>query len=219
MPNLRNGTTYFFQVKAVNIHGASEASNPIELIPVTRPAAPYDFEAEGGDAQVELAWTVPDNGGDAIIRHQYQQSEDSQGFGQWQDIPDSAETGNNKDNYIVTNLANGTLYNFQVRAVNTKEGGGDVSDPKSARPEVPATSPSPPRELEFDAGNGQVTLKWKPSLSDGGSPITKHQYQQKVGTGNWGGWNDIPDSAPSNGNNKISYKVTGLGNVLFTLFR
>ena len=321
VPNLRNGTTYSFQVKAVNIHGESEASNPIELIPVTRPAAPYDFEAEGGDAQVELAWTVPDNGGDAIIRHQYQQSEDSQGFGQWQDIPDSAETGTHKNNYIVTSLANGTLYNFQVRAVNTKEGGGDVSDPKSARPEVPATSPSPPRELEFDAGNGQVTLKWKPSLSDGGrsikehqyrkrisggnwpnnwttipssapgkshatvyvvlplsngttyefevrvlntsdlasassnlisaipeapdtepdsptnlnvtdegnayvvlawtasvsdggSPITKHQYQQKVGTGNgnWGVWNDIPDSAPSNGNNKISYKVTGLGN-------
>ena len=96
MPNLRNGTTYSFQVRAVNIHGASDASTPVELIPVTRPAAPYDFEAEGGDAQVELTWTVPDNGGDAIIRHQYQQSEDSQGFGQWQDIPDSGEVGNSQ---------------------------------------------------------------------------------------------------------------------------
>ena len=54
-----------------------------------------------------------------------------------------------------------------------------------------------------------VTLAWTASASNGGSAITMHQYRQKAGTGAYGNWTDIPNSAPG-GTNAIGHTVTGL---------
>ena len=50
-----------------------------------------------------------------------------------------------------------------------------------------ATVPSPPRNLTATPGDRQVTLQWREPASDGGSPITRYDYQvddeQWVSTG------------------------------------
>ena len=60
-----------------------------------------------------------------------------------------------------------------------------------------------------DARTG-VVLAWT-TPADGGSAITKHQYQRKGRTGNYGSWNDIADSAAGE-DNVAGFTVTGLTN-------
>ena len=70
--------------------------------------------------------------------------------------------------------------------------------------------PGRPEGLSATPGDGEVTLAWTAG-NDGGSAVTKHQYRQKEGSGSFGGWTDIPNSAPSEAN-ATSYTVTGLTN-------
>ena len=52
-------------------------------------------------------------------------------------------------------------------------------------------------------------LSWTAPASDGGSAITKHQYRHKTGSGAFGSWTDIANSA-AGGDNATSYTVKGL---------
>jgi Fibronectin type III domain len=63
---LVNGTTYFFQVTAVNPVGEGQASQ-VSAVPVTVPGAPAGLTVTPGDTRVRLAWTAPaSNGGTSI---------------------------------------------------------------------------------------------------------------------------------------------------------
>ena len=69
-------------------------------------------------------------------------------------------------------LTNGRRYTFAVRAVNAA-GGGEV-----ARVTVtPGTEPGAPRNLSGSPGDKQVTLTWDAPSSDGGSTITRYEYE------------------------------------------
>ena len=56
-----------------------------------------------------------------------------------------------------------------------------------------------------------MTLSWLAPLSDGGSATLRYQYQRKAGSGSFGAWSDIPNSAPGQAN-VGSYTVMGLTN-------
>ena len=61
-----------------------------------------------------------------------------------------------------------------------------------------------------------MTLSWLAPLSDGGSATLRYQYQRKAGSGSFGAWSDIPNSAPGQAN-VGSYTVMGLtNNVAYT---
>ncbi len=65
--------------------------------------------------------------------------------------------------------------------------------------------PAAPAGLAGAAGNGSVTLSW----TDPDNPtITKWQYRQKSGSGDWGAWEDIPGSDAGT----TRYEVSGLTN-------
>src|SRR5262249_60092146 len=54
---LTNGTTYFYQVTAVNAGGQSSTSNEASATPqVALPPAPTGLTAAAGNAQVTLSW-------------------------------------------------------------------------------------------------------------------------------------------------------------------
>ena len=74
---------------------------------------------------------------------------------------------------MVTGLTNGRRYTFAVRAVNAA-GGGEV-----ARVTVTSgtTGPGAPRNLSGSPGDKQVTLTWDAPSSDGGSTITRYEYE------------------------------------------
>ena len=102
------------------------------------PDAPRSLTAEGGNQEVTLRWLAPaSNGGSAILRYQYRRRYRSQAYGDWTDIANSAPGEANANSYTVTGLANGTLYTFEVRAVNT--GGPGAESNEVVETPVPVT--------------------------------------------------------------------------------
>ena len=60
--SLTNGTSYTFQVRAVNANGDGAASDSVTATPVaapTAPAKPTGLTATAGDTEVTLTWTTP----------------------------------------------------------------------------------------------------------------------------------------------------------------
>ena len=66
---LTNGTTYRFEVRAVNSSGGGLESNELSAVPSITPGAPT-LTATAGDKQVRLTWTPAADGGRRIIRYE-----------------------------------------------------------------------------------------------------------------------------------------------------
>ena len=117
---LTNGTAYTIEVRAMNDVGEGPESNSVTGTPeATAPAAPEDLSIFTMDAQANLSWTVGDDGGAPLLRHQYRLSTDGGvTWGLWVDIPNSGGGHANAGTFTVDGLANGTRYTVQVRAVN-----------------------------------------------------------------------------------------------------
>jgi hypothetical protein len=72
---------------------------------------------------------------------------------------------------LVSQLSNGTLYQFNVFALNVR--GESLAASATATPN--ATVPGPPTRVIATHGDRQVTLTWNPPLDDGGSTITDYK--------------------------------------------
>ena len=93
----------------------------------TVPDAPTNLLADGGDEQVTLSWDTPESdGGTAITDYQYRIN----GRNLWTAI------GSTDTTHTVTGLVNGTVYVFEVRAVNRNRR-GRASNRAEATPEAP----------------------------------------------------------------------------------
>ena len=137
--NLINGREYVFEVRAVNALGKGGAET-VRATPERRiapppppppgnggggggllfpPEAPASLMAMPGDDEVRLAWGPPESdGGTPILRYEYRLKEGRGEFGEWTPIADSAPGEVNATGYTVDELGNGTVYVFEVRAVN-----------------------------------------------------------------------------------------------------
>ena len=133
-PDLVNGTTYDFQIRASTTNGVgSEPSNFISATPAAPPEKPAGFKAEAGDQQVTLSWTGPKN--DHIIRYEYQQKESSGNFGTtWEKMNLTGDVAAARE-YVVTGLTNGTAYTFRMRAVTVGGEGTMSNDSASVTPD------------------------------------------------------------------------------------
>ena len=98
------------------------------------PGAITDLAAVAGDARVALVWSVPSDGGSAILGFQVRRRESGAAWGSWADISGSGPT---TASHTVTGLRNGTAYDFQVRAVNAVDP-AEVSNTATAAPVAPA---------------------------------------------------------------------------------
>ena len=181
-----NGTPYIFAVRAVNALGEGPASNEASATPMGAPGKPTGLSATSGDGEVTLRWAAPQsNGGSMITRYEYEV-----GDGTW------VSAGATATEYVVTGRTNGTPYTFAVRAVNAL-GEGPASDVTSA---TPMGAPGKPTGLSATSGDGEVTLRWAAPQSNGGSMITRYEYE--VGDGTW----------VSTGATATEYVVTGRTN-------
>ena len=171
---LTNGTTYYFEVTAVNSVGESSPSNEVSATPATLPGAPTGLAAAPGNTQVALSWTAPpSNGGSAITSYNVYEGTSSGGETLLQSTGSSATT------FTATGLTNGTQYYFDVTAVNGV-GEGPVSTEASA---TPATVPVAPTALTATASDTQVALTWTAPTNNGGEPVTSYNIYQGTSSG------------------------------------
>jgi titin len=107
---LTNGTTYDFQIRAVNAIGESAWSTSTTETPRTTPETPTAVAVTGGAEQISVVWTDPaDTGGSAITQYDVRYRI---GTGDWAEATDYTE------NDPITGLDAATTFEVQVRAVN-----------------------------------------------------------------------------------------------------
>jgi predicted phage tail protein len=201
---LINGTTYYFEVAAVNTAGQGPLSTEMQAVPVTVPGAPTGLTATRGNAQVILSWAAPaSDGGSKVTGYDLY-------VGTTADLSGNAPVARVSGTVVtVTNLINGTTYYFRVTAVN-RVGEGRPSNEVSA---VPLTVPGAPTGLTATPGNSQVTLSWAAPTS-GGAAINGYLIYEGTSPRHETG-------KPVNGSlvNGTSYTVTGLANGTTHYFR
>jgi fibronectin type 3 domain-containing protein len=146
---LTDGTTYYYEVSAVNAGGQSPVSSEVSATPqVPAPGAPTNLAATAGDTQVSLTWSAVTG----ATSYDIYRSTTKGGEGSTPYL-----TGVTTNSYTNTGLTDGTTYYYEVSAVNAG-GQSGVSNEASATPQVPA--PSAPTNLVAAAGNAQITLTW-----------------------------------------------------------
>ena len=139
----------------------------------TVPAVPTDVGATPGDQSATVDWTAPlDDGGTPIVGF------DVSVYDEFGVLIDGlgGTAGPADTSFEVTDLVNGTPYQFAVAAVNAA-GSGPLSD--LAGPVTPISVPGAPTDVTAvpvdvqTAGftNGAVTVSWT-APNDNGSPIT-----------------------------------------------
>ncbi len=199
---LDNGTSYTFQVRAVNQLGTGTPITSGAATPGTVPAAPASVNAARGNGQVDVSWTAGSAPGAAATTGWQVQVDD----GDWMDIDDAGATS-----YSATGLTNGTEYTFSVRAVNSF-GAGDAGSASA----TPATTPSAPT-VSAERGDGTTTVSWTAG-DDGGSAVTSWQLQ--VNGGEWTdlstfgvGADPVPLPVPTDDGTAYTFGVRGVNDV------
>ena len=184
----------------------------VDNVTVSPPGAPGRLAAIAGNGQVGLGWAAPsEDGGAAIVGYEYRVSPDggSSWSPDWSAVPDGPDTGNaaaDERAYVVTGLANGTAYTFQVRAVNMAGKQGAPAQDEATPQTGPAADPGAPRGFAARAGDAAVTLSWQAPLDTGNRPLLRYEVRYAEGSTLSAGvsWQDA--------GTVLTYTVAGLTN-------
>ena len=169
--NVQPGTTYYYEVAAVNAIGPGPRSNERSAALATVPSAPTLLGAPA-DGAAALSWTAPaDDGGATITGYNVYRQVD----GGTESLLDS--TAATETTYVDFAVTNGTQYTYRVAAVNVA-GQGAYSNAVTVTPAAPQqiSAPSPPLNLTASKAKASfgVALKWQAPANDGGSPIASY---------------------------------------------
>ena len=186
---MTNGETYYYQVTAVTLAGESQPSN--QANGTTVPGVPAAVHATGHTGQVTLTWTAPTPNGDAPISGYNVYCSTSSGT-QGTKVNTTLVTSPYTDTTCNGSaLSNGTIYYYEVTAVNVGAE-GQPSTQVSA-----ATLPGPPTGLTATPGNGQLSLSWSPPTPNGNAPITGYNVYCSTTSGTQGAKvNTTPVTSP-----------------------
>ena len=170
-----NGTTYYYEVTAVNSAGESPASTQsapaTPAVPVTLPVAPTGVNAAATNAQVTVTWTAATTATSYKIYRSTTQG--SQGT-----LIGSSPTTSYTDGTVV----NGTTYYYEVTAVNPAGEGPASTQSAPATPAVPVTLPAAPTAVNVTAANAQVTVTWTAATGATSYNIYRSTSQRSQGT-------------------------------------
>jgi fibronectin type 3 domain-containing protein len=169
-----NGTTYYYEVSALNTVGEGAPSEERSATPIAVPGAPTLDSAVAGDSTVALAWSAPTSDGGAAIT-EYNVYRSSSGSGETVVATLDASVTDYDDDGAV----NGTTYAYVVRAVNAA-GESARSNELTA---TPATVPHAPKLDSATAGDGSIRLAWTAPVSNGGAAIAGYRIYRAAGAG------------------------------------
>jgi hypothetical protein len=157
---LTNGTSYTFSIRASNgVYGTSVTSGSI--IPATTPGAPTSLTVDDNKGTyLIISFTTPvSDGGTAITNYKYSLNNGSS-FTAFSPVDTSSPV-------TISGLTQNTTYNIKLLAVNDV-GDGTASDTLTV---LMDRVPDVPTNFSGVASDGQVSLTWTASASDGGEPI------------------------------------------------
>ena len=191
-------------VTATDGNGATASDSFTLTVDATgMPGRPDALAAVAGDGTVALTWAAPaEDGGEAVASYDVEIGIG----GDWSAGPDMV-TGLTGTSAKISDLANGTAYDFRVRAVNGA-GAGEWSDSVVSTPKAAdvVAAPAAPTGLAGTSADGGVALAWSAPADTGGAAIAS--YEVDIGIG--GDWSAGPDTMT--GITGTSKTVTGLVN-------
>ena len=112
---LTNGTAYDLRISAINASGSGAASSVVTSTPGVAPGAPTNLSLVAGSGQLTATWIAPvELGGapisDYAVEYRFPPS------GPWTVLSDGSSTATSA---TIMGLANGSVYEVRVRAVNS----------------------------------------------------------------------------------------------------
>jgi fibronectin type 3 domain-containing protein len=165
--SLQNGTTYYFNVRAVNDAGTSGWSNQISAVPNPPvPPTPTGLTAHGGVQQVTLTWS-PANGASSYTVKYATSSGGTLG---------NAQAGITSTSFTYTALQSNKTYYFVVSAQNARGSSAD-----SARVSG-LTVTAAPTGVSATASSGKVTVKWSSTSGASSYTVFRSQTSGSAGT-------------------------------------
>ena len=129
---LRNGTKYYFTVRAINAAGLGAASSESSATPRTVSGAPAALKAISGKGKVMLAWSAPTSDGGSVITG-YDIYNGTKSGAEGSKAINSTAIPSSHRSFTVISLKKGTKYYFIVKAINVA-GIGAASNQASATP-------------------------------------------------------------------------------------
>lgn len=157
-----------------------------------------------------MTWTKPKNdGGSKVLSYYILVKEDDK---EWKEI---AKLKSIDDEYRVKDLETGKKYKFAVVAENKIGRSEPMETSTAVELKKKATVPSSPvGPITFsDIQKASVVISWKPSESDGGSPLTGYYIEMREAPKS--SWNRVATVEP----NITSYCVQRLKEKLEYFFR
>ncbi|NOX75664.1 MAG: hypothetical protein GXP17_03410 [Gammaproteobacteria bacterium] len=143
-----NGTTYFFQISAVNDGIEGPLSDEVSATPQIPPPgqAPQNAQIVANSGQVTLSWTPVAQASGYVIY--------------WATEPGIPPAASNRlaaiqSPFVHDGLDNGQSYFYRVVAVNAG-GEGALSELLAAQPQIPP--PATPTSFDVQPGDGQVVI-------------------------------------------------------------
>ena len=155
----------------------TKGSETASATPLAAPEAVDDLEATAGVNSIALQWDPARD--ETISKWEYRV-----GDAEWKDIPGSDAT---TTTHSIPKLPSGMELEIFVRAI-----AGQTNGPDGVAADA-TPKPAAPTGLKAVAGEELVTLSWKsPSVADSG--ITRYEYSQKKGDGDYGDWEPIENA-------------------------
>ena len=167
---LENGTSYTFEVRAMNAVGGGQGATVSATLSESVPGAPANLTATAGDGQVALTWGESAGGGSQILRYEYRYAASGETWSEWM----TATGAGNARGVTIDGLTNGTLYGFEVRAVNSI-GEGEASQATA----TPGRAPSAPTGLTARVESETITVMWGMPADIGGAAITRYEVRYR----------------------------------------
>lgn len=160
--NVTNGTTYYYNVTAVNSFGHSPSSAEVSATPAGKAGAPQSFTASGAAGLVTLSWTEPTfHGGSTLTGYRIYRNNTT-------GVMVPYATVGNQLSWQDTGIQPAVSFTYQVAAINGV-GDGNLSEAKTAAPLATPGAPTVTATPYYR----QVVLAWAPPANPGAA-ITKY---------------------------------------------